>query len=201
MTTKSTSKKPKIKLHNRRIVMVPRSELKHHPHNVRQGDVGALVQLFTENGYYGALIVQRSTGYVIKGNHSMDALDQLDVDPMPVLWLDVDDATARRMAIADNRATDLATNDQAALADELRWLREQLGSLDGTGFDDDDLDELQREIDRTLREVNGEGKGDGSAQLGDMQYRIIVDCESEQQQAELLERFESEGLTCQALMS
>lgn len=192
-----------IKMHTSRIVKVPRKQLKHHPHNARQGDVGALVQLFTENGYYGALIVQKSTGYVIKGNHSMDALDELKIDPLPVIFIDVDDVTARRMAIADNRASDLATNDQQGVLDELRWIEEQLGSLDGTGFDADDLAELQRDIERTLsNELNPKGDGaGGDSQLGDMQYRLLIDCASEQQQAELLTRFEAEGLACQALMS
>lgn len=42
---------------------------------------------------------------------------------------------------------------------------------------------------------------DTGAQIGSLEYRVIVICESEAQQAELLERFESEGLKCQALIS
>lgn len=43
--------------------------------------------------------------------------------------------------------------------------------------------------------------GDTAPQLSDMEYRIIVQCESEGEQARLLERFESEGIKCQALIS
>lgn len=35
----------------------------------------------------------------------------------------------------------------------------------------------------------------------DLEYRIVIDCAGEAHQAELLERFEKEGLTCRALIS
>ena len=42
---------------------------------------------------------------------------------------------------------------------------------------------------------------DTSSQLGGLTYRIVLDCKDEQHQAELLARFETEGLACRALIS
>lgn len=39
------------------------------------------------------------------------------------------------------------------------------------------------------------------AQIGGLKYSVIVRCDSEQQQGELLERLEGEGLKCEALIS
>lgn len=65
------------------------------------------------------------------------------------------DATA--YGIADNRTAELATWDQAALVALLSDLAKEDGGLDGVGFDEDEVDELQR----TLAELAG-GDGAGS---------------------------------------
>ncbi len=50
--------------------------------------------------------------------------------------------------------------------------------------------------------ISAEDNGaDTSTQVGALEYRVIIQCESEAQQAELLQRFEDEGLKCQALIS
>ena len=60
-------------------------------------------------------------------------------------WVDVDDATARRILLADNRTNDLATYDDAVLAELLTALAED-DDLLGTGWDGDDLDALLADI-------------------------------------------------------
>ena len=60
---------------------------------------------------------------------------------MPVYWADVDDATARRILLADNRTNDLATYDDAILTELLTVLAQE-DDLLGTGWVGDDLDDL-----------------------------------------------------------
>ena len=64
---------------------------------------------------------------------------------VPVYWVDVDDATARRILLADNRTNDLATYDDAVLAELLTALAED-DDLLGSGYDGDDLDDLLADI-------------------------------------------------------
>jgi len=45
------------------------SRLKVHPQNANQGDFGAIQESVQENGFFGALTVQRSTGRILAGNH------------------------------------------------------------------------------------------------------------------------------------
>jgi hypothetical protein len=143
------------------------SSLRHYPGNARRGDVEAIASSLAANGQYRPLVVQQSTGFVLTGNHTMDAAalacvhcphtlsEHEDVDhqnlcpagcpgfaphtALDVTVLDVDDDAARRIVLADNRTSDLGGYDDRALLTLLREVGEDLG---GTGYDLDDYDDL-----------------------------------------------------------
>lgn len=117
-----------------------------HPDNPRHGDIDSIVDSIRANGFIGALRVQTSTRRVIGGNHSLQAAQRLGYKQVPVIWADVDDDTALRYLIADNRTNDLATNDDAGIAAILERLAELPEGLAGTGYDDAALDELLASI-------------------------------------------------------
>ena len=125
----------------------PITALVPHPSNPRQGDVGAIIQSIEANGWYGTLVAQIATGHVLAGNHRLQAAIHCGLDRVPVHWVDVDDDTAHRILLADNRTTDLATYDEHALADLLVEMG-KAGNLEGTGYDGDDLDDLLAELER-----------------------------------------------------
>lgn len=118
------------------------SELTPHPANPRQGDVGAIHESIETNGFYGALIVQKSTGYVLAGNHRLIAAIHAGALDIPILEIDVDDDTATRILLADNRTNDVAGYDDDALARILEELNATALGLAGTGYDTDDLDQI-----------------------------------------------------------
>jgi ParB-like chromosome segregation protein Spo0J len=120
---------------------VPIKNLTPHPDNPRQGDIGAIAVSIQENGWYGTLVAQQSTGVVLAGNHRLQAAKQLGMKELPVYWVDVDDTTARKILLADNRVNDLASYDSEALAEILTDLA-TTDDLLGTGYDGDDLDDL-----------------------------------------------------------
>ena len=113
-----------------------------HPQNPRQGDIGAIRTSIDNNGFYGTIIAQKKTGHILAGNHRWQAARQAGATELPVTWVDVDDDHALRILLADNRTNDLATYDDHALADLLKSLHESTGTLAGTGYDGDDLDDL-----------------------------------------------------------
>jgi hypothetical protein len=122
--------------------MVPHGSVRPHPRNPRRGDIGAVKESVDVNGFFGALVVQRSTGYILAGNHRWRAAGEVGMDQIPVIWVDVDDATATRVLLADNRTSDLGTYDDAALAALVQSVASDAGTLLGTGYTDADLDEL-----------------------------------------------------------
>jgi ParB-like chromosome segregation protein Spo0J len=130
------------KLENLKIERVPVSSLSLHPHNARQGDVGAICQSLEAHGQYRALVVQKSTNTVIAGNHTLQAASTLGWKEVDVTFVDVDDEQALRILLVDNRSSDQATYDDTVLTDLLEHLAHLGDGLYGTGFDGDDLDDL-----------------------------------------------------------
>lgn len=105
-----------------------------HPDNPRRGDIDAIEHSIEVNGFYGALVVQESTGYILVGNHRYAAAKKAGLDELPALIIDVDDEQARRILVADNRYAELAKWDEDALSAILREF-----DLAGTGFTEADL--------------------------------------------------------------
>lgn len=122
---------------------VPINSVSSHPRNVRQGDIGAISTSLTAHGQYRPILVQRSTNHIIAGNHTWKAAHHLGWEQIAVQYLDIDDDKALRILLADNRATDLATYDEHALA---QVLSEYARTYDMSGllWDQDDLDDLLR---------------------------------------------------------
>jgi len=77
--------------------------LRPHPRNPREGDIGAIHQSINNNGFYGSILAQQSTGFILAGNHRWQAMLQAGATEIPVTWIDVDDDHALRILLADNR--------------------------------------------------------------------------------------------------
>ena len=130
-------------MHDLTIQQLPVADLALLPGNPRQGDIGAVSESMRVNGIYQPIIVNKGTHTgrpleIIAGNHRAQAAQQLGHDTVPAIVLDVDDEAAARIALADNRTSDLASYD----TDALLVMLQQLPDLTGTGYDGDDLDAL-----------------------------------------------------------
>lgn len=126
---------------------VPLDDVQLLPGNPRQGDIGAVTESMRVNGVYQPVIINRGTHTgrpleVIAGNHRVQAAQALGHPTIPAVILDVDDEQATRIALADNRTSDLADYDTSALV----LMLQQLPDLTGTGYDGDDLDDLLQEL-------------------------------------------------------
>lgn len=117
-------------------------EVTPHPRNVREGDIGAISQSLESNGQYKPIVYQKSTGFILAGNHTWKAAKQLGWKTIGATAFDCNDEQALRILIADNRASDLATYNEKELFDVLQELANSAAELDGTLYDGDDLDDL-----------------------------------------------------------
>ena len=122
------------------------TELKLHPRNPRKGNVESIRESIEHNGWYGAVLVQKSTGYIIAGNHRVQAAEAAGMKKIPIMEIDCDDTTAVRILLADNRTNDTATYDDEILADILKGLSEVDGSLLGTGYKLEDYDDIMASL-------------------------------------------------------
>jgi DNA modification methylase len=121
-------------------------DLKQHPLNPNQGDVGAIVESLEAHGYFRPVLVQASTMHIIAGNHTVQACQIEGLNEIDVILHDVDDDQALRIMLADNETANKAQNDPAILTDLLESLVRTEYGLAGTGFTGDDLDELIAEF-------------------------------------------------------
>lgn len=110
-----------------------------YPNNPRIGDVEAIAQSLSLNGQYRPIVVRAETREILAGNHTWQAAKHLGWDKVAVsLVFDLSDEEAKRIVLADNRYSDLATYDNAALAELLT----SLSDTQGTGYEPSDVEAL-----------------------------------------------------------
>jgi len=127
---------------NQKHEQVAVSRLQAHPKNPNVGNVEAIQASIGENGWYGAIIAQKSTGHILVGHHRFRAAMQAGAEKVPVFWVDVDDTRALKILLADNKTAELASRDDELLAEVLAELAGTDDGLTGSGYDSSDLDTL-----------------------------------------------------------
>jgi hypothetical protein len=119
----------------------PIESVQPHPRNVRQGDVGAIATSLEINGQYRPIVVHKTSNNILAGNHTYKAAVSLGWTQIAITYVDCTDDQALKILLADNKANDLASYDDSALADLLKDLVGGPG-LDGTLYELSDLDDL-----------------------------------------------------------
>lgn len=176
--------------------LVPIGRLKEHPENPRRGDVVGIGVSITENGFFGAVLAQRSTKRVIAGNHRLRAARAAGIKKIPVLWTDVDDARALKILLADNAESDKAEYDPRALADvlgsivgEIHIEQEITRALAGTGYDANAFDQILEQVEQLEKTP---APAEPKEELPKA-YIVAIECETEAAQIALKQRLTSEG--------
>jgi DNA modification methylase len=120
-----------------RSARVPLDRLRSFPGNPRRGDVDAIRASLRAHGQYRSVVVNERD-MVLAGNHLVEAARREGFADVVVDFVDVDPGQARRIVAIDNRTSDLAGYDAAALIELLSSCED----LAGTGYDDQALDAL-----------------------------------------------------------
>lgn len=143
---------------------VPIESVSPFPGNPRHGDVGAISESLIEFGQNKPIVVQASSGHIIAGNHLWAAAKALGWSDIAAVFVDMDETTARRYLIADNRTQEVGNYDEDVLASILTEL-ERTGMLAGTGYDADDVEALLRRLEAQNTAGGAGGGGRGRAKL------------------------------------
>lgn len=121
---------------------MPLDELTPFPGNAKRGDVDTIRASLRRNGQYRSLVVREIPDgplIVLAGNHTMQALAAEGHTEARCEIVVCDDATARRINLADNRTAELGKYDNDALSELLSYLD---GDYEGTGYAQADVDFL-----------------------------------------------------------
>jgi hypothetical protein len=150
--------------------------LRPYHQNPRRGDVDLIAESLKTTGQYRAIVVNRGThtgreNEVLAGNHTLAAAISLGWETLTAHFVDVDETTARRIVLADNRTGDVAEYDDRLLLDLLRTQ----GDLTGTGFTPTDLDDLMTTLDHYGSEDLDDLEGEfGEPEDGDLWVTFAI---------------------------
>lgn len=128
---------------------MPIEDLKPYYRNARRGSVETIVESLRSLGQYRPIVVNRGseTGRpweVLAGNHTLRAAAELGWEQIDVHEVDVDEDTAAKIVLVDNRSNDVADYDREALLE----LLDDVPDLVATGYTAEDLDELRIQVDQ-----------------------------------------------------
>ncbi len=138
-----------------RKLAVPIDSVTPHPRNDHhEGDVGAIVLSLRRFGQVRPIVVQKSTGYVVAGNHVLAAMRAEGQAKVAAVVVEMDDDAALGYLIADNRTAELARYNDESHAQILTELRDA-GLLEGTGYDDEDVGHLLADLARRAEDDGG----------------------------------------------
>lgn len=116
------------------------SALAADPANARKHDkrnIEEIARSLREFGQHAPIVAQRSTRRVLVGNGRLEGMKALGWTEALVLWVDDDNVTAVRRALADNRVAELAEWDDAILQEILVGLGDEANV---PGWNDAELD-------------------------------------------------------------
>lgn len=179
-----------------RIEYMKLADLERAPRNPKEHDLGAIHQSINKRGFVMPILVDERTGRIVAGHGRLDALlqkekagetapNQIEVDKNGAWLVPVvrgvgfkTDAEAEAYLLADNQTTLLGGWNVPMLAESLKAL-EKAKLLEGTGFDQADLDDLVDQItgaDKGADAVPGK-PAKGIARRGDIwilgEHRIL----------------------------
>lgn len=161
---------------------VPVGSIQPHPDNPNKGDVELIRESIQENDFYGACVVQASSGRILAGEHRWRAAKAEGLEAIPVIFRDCDDHTAIRILLVDNESSRQGDVDPEAV----KALLESMDSIDGTGFDLGWLEDQDAEREAAV-EAEEEKVVAGKAAMVDdsdmeTQFAVIVMLETEPEQ-------------------
>ena len=114
------------------------NDVQPHESNPRIGNVDLIAESLDKYGQYRSIIVNRRNGKIIAGHHTWLAARKLGWETISVAWVDVDDETHVRLMLIDNKSSDVGDYDDKFLAELLT----SLPDIDGTGYDQNELDDI-----------------------------------------------------------
>ena len=173
-------------------------ELKPNPKNPNTHpaeQIELLGKIIKEQGWRAPITVSKRSGLIVKGHGRLDAAFKAGISKAPVDFQDYESEAAEHAdLIADNRLAELSEWDDDKLAGLVIEMNDFDFDMAMTGLSGFDLDKFLNPEKTNRNQASNEQEAD------DYKYQIVIECESETNQKELLEKFYQEGLKCRPLI-
>lgn len=158
-----------------------------HPANQQEALAGSIDEI----GFIRSVTVNKRSGCVVDGHLRVTLAARSGVESLPVEYVDLDEQEEAKALLMLDPISAMAASDKAKLDELLR----QVNS------DDERVQQMLSDLAEREGLISPAEQEKTGADVIPEQYMILIECETEQTQAELLERFNAEGLKCKALLS
>ena len=163
-------------------------DLQQDPNNARKHDTKNLDAIAYSLKTFGQRkpIVVSQDNVVIAGNGTLTAAKQLGWTEITIARVPADwsQDQIKAYALADNRSAELAEWDKDVLANQVFELKVEGWDTEQLGFWENDTNEDLDATEKPLKE----------------KYEVVIECQNEIEQQQLLERFYNEGLKVRAVL-
>ena len=163
-------------------------KLKPYDKNARkhqEADLSTIKASITEFGMSDPIGVWGKDNVIVEGHGRYLACKELGIDKVPVIHLDhLTDEQRRAYALAHNKTAEMS-----------EW------DIDLLGYELDDIFDIDMSdfgFDLSEDEDAPPEREDLSDKVGET-YEVIIECDNEEQQAEIYEKLRKEGLSCRVL--
>lgn len=159
------------------VTYIPLGEIQYADKNPKDHDIGQIYESIRRFGFVSFPLVNKSTMKLLAGHGRTETLKIIKKDgefvPKNIKvaedgsWLvpcmvsaDIDnEAEAQAYLLADNRLVELGGYNTLDLIESLQEVITETGSLDGTGYELEDIEDILNDLDRTSFEVRDYGEG------------------------------------------
>ena len=162
-------------------------DIKPYEKNPRKNDnaVEYVANSIKEFGFQQPIVIDKN-GVIVAGHTRYKAAKKLGLEKVPcIIADDLTDEQIKAYRLVDNKVSELADWDIDLLGEELDGIFDI--DMSDFGFDLTEGEEKQPTERKDLSDKVGET------------YEVIIECDSEEQQAEIYERVRKEGLSCRVL--
>ena len=178
--------------------IMPLSELHSAEYNPRQISDSALQGLENSIERFGLvqpIVWNKQTGNVVGGHQRIKALQKMGKTEAPVIVVDLSEPEEKALNVTMNNPAIQGefTGDLSILLDEIKI---DMPELDFSALNMDDLG-----LTKILNDDDNSTARDRKelTMSSDYQYSVIIDCDDETHQAELLNELEGRGLKCRLM--
>lgn len=186
-----------------KVEIVEIASLTSDPRNARlhgEKNMASIVHSLRRYGQQKTIVVD-ADGVVLAGNGTLEAAKQLGWKQITINRSSLRGAEARAYALADNRSGELAEWDLDELNRTLSELDEAAIDMEEVGFSDDDLAALDQgdfDLAHGFAPRREKPAAEPKIQEIEAQYKVIITCKSEAEQAEAIRWCETKGMEYKA---
>lgn len=168
----------------------------YNPRSIDEDTLKRIENSIRSHGMVDPIVVNKATGYTVIGGHQrLRVAKKLGWTKVPCAVIEIPESQEKALNIALNNDKAMGHYDFSRLADLLQDI--DTGEFDvssATGFSEKELESI------ATWTLNERPAADESDKLV-ARYEVVIECKSESEQKELLDRLTQEGLPCKAVLA